>query len=360
MADEVAKQEINATRGTFEFVGIISNFDKNQEYEAQTSKGNSMRTLVFNLDTAEGHSHRLQLRAYQAEKVYFSKTEVDKDGNRKNDIKEVKWNDRLKFNMEGYQPIDRVSFHKGMTKDDKGNEKRATVHKLTYDAIPEVLEEFKVGDSVHVRGNIQIEDYTTRNGNTGTAVRLVPTSIFHTGEEVDFTSEKFAEKANFTQKIIIDEVEKSGTNEATITAIIIGNQRMGRQDFIMRDDVYTQYASLLQVIKSAKKYVSMTVFGSLVNGAVKEQEASEEFVEVMGVKVPVKSNPMQRQTGGNFVREFVINGIETKEGIPQVDNGTEYTEENVQQFIDQFIRPRQEFGESTNTVEKADAEDFVF
>ena len=49
-----------------------------------------MRTLVFNIDTAEGHSHRMQLRAYQSEKVYFSKTEVDKDGNRKNDVKEVK------------------------------------------------------------------------------------------------------------------------------------------------------------------------------------------------------------------------------------------------------------------------------
>ena len=125
MAEEVAKQEINITRGTFEFRGIISNLDKNQDVDGTTRKGNAMRSLVFNVDTAEGHSHRLQLRAYQAEKVYFSKTEVDKDGNRKNDIKEVKWNDRLKVDKlyeAGYLPIDRVSFHNGTQKDDNGKE----------------------------------------------------------------------------------------------------------------------------------------------------------------------------------------------------------------------------------------------
>ena len=119
MSEEAVKQEIPATRGTFEFRGIISNFDKNQEYESKTKKGNTMRTLVFSVDTAEGHTHRLQLRAYQAEKVYFSKTEVDKDGNRKNTIMDVKWNDRLKFNEEGFSPIDRVRFHNGMKTDER-------------------------------------------------------------------------------------------------------------------------------------------------------------------------------------------------------------------------------------------------
>lgn len=361
MAEEVAKQEINVTRGTFDFEGIITNFDKNQEVDSKTKKGNAMRSIVFNIDTAEGHSHRLQLRAYQSEKVYFSKTEVDKDGNRKNDIKEVKWNDRLKFNMEGYQPIDRVSFHKGKVTDDKGNEKRVTAHMLTFDAIPEILNEFKVGDSVHIFGNIQIEDYTMQNGNSGTAVRLVPTRIYHTSEDVDFTKEGFKETANFTQKLLVDEIEISGTNEATITGLIIGNQRMGRQDFIMRDKVYQNYASLLQVMKNANKYVSMTVFGTLVNGAAKEEEV-DEYVEIMGVKVKVEKNPMQRNTGGSFVREFLINGIETKDGVPQFDNGIEYTEENVQKFINQFIRARQEFGESTNTAEAktTSVDDFAF
>ena len=359
MSEAVVKQEINATRGTFEFKGIISNFDKNQEVDSKTKKGNSMRSLVFNIDTAEGHSHRLQLRAYQAEKVYFSKTEVDKDGNRKNDIKEVKWNDRLKFNMEGYQPIDKVSFHNGMTQDDKGNNKRVTSHTLTFDAIPEILNEFKVGDSVHVRGNIQIEDYTTQNGNKGTAVRLVPTNIYHTAEEIDFTKENFSEFANFTQRILVDEIETSGTNEATITGLIIGNQRMGRQDFIMKDEVYNDYSALLQVLKNKPKYPSMTIFGTLVNGASKAETNEVEYIEFEGVKIPVKNNPMKRNSANNFVREFLITGIETKDDIPQIDFN-EYNEENVQKFINQFIRAKQEFGESTDIAETTSADDFSF
>ena len=154
MSEAVAKQEINATKGTFEFRGIISNFDKNQEYESKTKKGNTMRTLVFNIDTAEGHSHRMQLRAYQSEKVYFSKTEVDKDGNRKNDVKEVKWNDRLKFNMEGYQPIDRVRFHNGKKVDESGKESRNSVSMLTFDSIPEINE--TLGRAI---GNTMLSQY---------------------------------------------------------------------------------------------------------------------------------------------------------------------------------------------------------
>lgn len=360
MAEEVAKQEINATRGTFEFRGIISNLDKNQDVDSTTKKGNAMRSLVFNIDTAEGHSHRLQLRAYQSEKVYFSKTEVDKDGNRKNDVKEVKWNDRLKFNKEGYQPIDRVRFHNGMKTDDNGKEIRNNVSMLTFDAIPEILKEFNVGDSVRITGNIQIEDYTMQNGNSGTAVRLIPTTIYHTSDVIDFTKEDFSEVANFTQRILVDEVEKTGSDEVVVTGIVIGNQRMGRQDFIFRETALQKYVNLLKVMKSAKKYVAMTVKGILNNGAAKE-EATEEFVEVMGVKVPVVQ---ARPTANSFVREFLVTDIVTGDSGDAIDNGIEYTEENVQQFIDQFIRARQEFGESTNTAKveetTSDADDFAF
>lgn len=353
MAEEVAKQEIAVTRGTVDFVGVISNFDKEQNYEGKTRKGNSMRTLVFNIDTAEGHSHRLQLRAYQADKVYFSKTQVDKDGNRKIDVKEVEWKNREKFDLEDYAPIDRVNFHYGMKKDEDGKESRNTVGILTYDAIPKILEEFKVGDSVRVVANLQIEDYTTQNGDSRTAVRLVPTRIFHTSEEVDFQKEDFAEVANFTQRILVDEIEKTGTDELTVTGLVIGNQRMGRQDFLFRDEAFKTYAGLLKIMKSKKKYVAMTVKGILNNGASKEAEP--EFVEVMGVKIPVEST---RPTGNSFVREFLVKTIVTegKDGVEE----DEYTEEDVQKFIDNFIRARQEFGEKTSKEEATDAEDFVF
>lgn len=354
MSEEAVKQEIPATRGTFEFRGIISNFDKNQEYESKTKKGNTMRTLVFSVDTAEGHTHRLQLRAYQAEKVYFSKTEVDKDGNRKNTIMDVKWNDRLKFNEEGFSPIDRVRFHNGMKTDENGKESRNSASMLTFDAIPEILKEFKVGDSIRVSGNIQIEDYTRQNGNTGTAVRLVPTAIHHSTEDVNFNDEKFTEVANFTQKILVDEIEKNGTNEIVVTGLVIGNQRMGRQDFIFRDDAIQKYGGLLQVIKSKKKYVALQIKGILNNGAAQE-EPEVKYTEVFGVKIPVVQ---ARPTGNAFIREFLVNDVITGEDGDAIDDTT-YTEENVQEFINNFIRAKEEFGEST-MVEDTKTADFLF
>lgn len=356
MAEEVAKQQIKPTSGTFTFVGILSNFDKNQKVDGVTRKNNAMRTLVFNVDTAEGHSHRLQLRAYQTENVYFSKTEVDKDGNRHTDTQQVKWNDRQKFNLEGYNPIDRVSYHYGTITDDKG-ERRATFSKLTFDAIPDILAEFKVGDSVRVVGNIEIEDYTSANGNSGTAVRLIPTRIFHTTEDVDFKSEKFTETANFSQKLLVDEVEKTGTDEMTVTGLIIGNQRIGRQDFIFRGDAYKTYMNLPNAFKTTPKYISMTVKGTLTN-AINKEEAEVEYVEVFGMKVP---KVRERETGNSFVREFVVKTVVTGEDGEAVCMGTEYTEADVQEFINTFIRARQEFGDkNTTNTESTDADDFAF
>ena len=51
--------------------------------------------------------------------------------------------------------------------------------------------------------------------------------------------------------------------------------------------------------------------------------------------------------------------IETKDDIPQIDFN-EYNEENVQKFINQFIRAKQEFGESTDIAETTSADDFSF
>lgn len=357
MAEEVLKQEINATRGSFHIRGIITSLDKEQEIESKTSKGNTMRRIVFNVDTAEGHSHRMQLMAYQGEKVYFSCTKVDDKGNRTNIVEEVKWNDRQKFNKEGFLPIDRVSFHCGMKKDDDGKESRATVSMLTFDAIPEILKEFSVGDSVNINGTLQIEEYTMQNGNTGKAVRMIPTRMFHTTEDVDFNADDFSEVANFTQVILMDEIEFTGTKEATITGLVIGNRRMGRQDFIYREDPavpdvkFSEYEDLLRVLKNEKKYVCAKVWGQMINGASKQEE-EVEYIVIKGVRVPKKVNPMERRGGNGFIREFLITGID----LENLDFES-YTEENVQQFIDTFIRAKEEFGESTST---SSADDFAF
>lgn len=361
MANENAKQAISETRGSFNFVGIISNLDKNQQSEKTTSKGNAMRELVFNLSTAEGHTHRMQIRAYQQENTYFVKN-FEENGERKRDIKQVKWADRKKFqgskDGEGYFPIDLMRYHFGKVIEN-GKEISSTKTNLTFDAIPELLEEFNTGDSVRVIGNIQIEDYTLSNGNTGTAVRLIPHTIYHTSEPVDFTKEDFKEYANFNQKILFDEVEKTGTNEATVTGIVIGNQRIGKQDFIFRGDAYEIYQPFLESIGSLKKYVAAEVQGILANTVETEDDGDNFIVLKGGARVP---RITKRPAAKSFIREFLVTGILTGEDGEAVDYDS-YNEENVQEFIDGFVRARQEFGKTTKEKEEEAekiGEDFSF
>ena len=344
MAEEAEKVTLKQTRSTFAFKGRITNFDETKPIEGKTSKGNPMRTLIFNIETAEGHIHKMQLRAYQRDKVYFSKFNKD-NKDKKSDIQEVKWEDRFTLDKE-YLPMDRVTYHKG--KDDKGKEVSVTA--LTFDAIPDIAQEFKVGDIVRVVGNIEIKEFEGRDGNMSNYVTLIPTRIFHSSD-LDFESEKFQECANFTSQFLIESAEKTGTKELTVTGISIGNRVIGRQDYIFRDKAYDAYEAFIRD-EANHKYTAIIANGILVNATEAEDKKEEYITTRTGKKIP----KISRTTVKSFVREFVVSEVVSEDGFIDYDT---YTEDNVQEFINDCIRARQEFGKST-TDETVKEEDFIF
>lgn len=350
------KQEIPAMRGTFAIRGIVTTFDKVEGFTQKTKTGKEMRRIRFNVSSNEGNIHSLQLQAFQSENVYFSGREKQDNGEEKMVTEQVAWNDRLKYKKEGFLPIDRVSYGlKKVVNPDTNKEENERHIKLTYDAIEDIYNLLEVGMSVYVRGNIQIEEYTAQNGEKRNTTRLIPTQISLTGAPIDFNAEDFKEEAVFELGVIAEDIEFSGTEEATITGLFIGNQRMGRQTLVVRNDDSLKdnpnfdLANLLnglRSVKAYKPYVYVTFVGNMINAA------NRETVETGAISNPFgfKNTPSPlRSSGRGFRREFLCSGV--VEELIDVDT---YTPENVDQFIAQFINPKNEFADA------APADDFAF
>lgn len=358
MADkeQKQKQEIPAMRGMFEIRGIVTTFDKVEGFTHKTKKGKEMRRIRFSVASSEGNIHSLQLQAFQSENVYFSGKEKQEDGSEKTVIEQVAWNDRLKYKKEGFSPIDRVSY--GLQKvvnPDTNKEENKKEMKLTYDAIEDIYNLLEVGASVYVRGNIQVEEYTAQNGEKRNTTRLIPTQISLTQNPIDFHAETFKETASFELCVIAEDIEFSGTEEATITGLFIGNQRMGRQTLVVRNDEsladneHFDLSNLLdglRNVKASKPYVALTFVGNMINAANHEVEEPETVSNPFGFKNT--PSPL-RKTSSGFRREFLCSGV--VEELIDVDT---YTPENVDAFIAQFITPKNEFAET------APADDFAF
>ena len=350
------KQEIPAMRGTFAIRGIVTTFDKVEGFVQKTKTGKEMRRIRFSVTSSEGNIHSLQLQSFQSENVYFSGREKQEDGTEKIVTEQVAWNNRLKYKKEGFLPIDRVSYGlKKVVNPDTNKEENERHIKLTYDAIEDIYNSLEVGMSVYVRGNIQVEEYTAQNGEKRNTTRLIPNQISLTGSPIDFNAEDFKEQAVFELGVIAEDIEFSGTEEATITGLFIGNQRLGRQTLVVRNDEcfkddpefdLTNLLNGLRSVKAYKPYVCLTFVGNMVNAAgreVAEPEATTNPFKFKNTKSPL------RPTGSGFRREFLCKGV-----IDSLIDMDTYTPENVDQFIAQFIAPKDEFADA------APADDFAF
>lgn len=351
------KQEIPAMRGTFAIRGIVTTFDKVEGFTQETKKGNTMRRIRFNVSSSEGNIHSLQLQAFQTEYVYFSGREKQENGEEKNVVEQVKWNDRLKYRKEGFTPIDRISYGlKKVVNPETNREENERHTKLTYDAIEDIYNLLEVGMSVYVRGNIQVEEYTAQNGEKRNTTRLIPTQISLTGAPIDFNAEDFKEEAVFELGVIAEDIEFSGTQEATVTGLFIGNQRMGRQTLVVRNDeslkdnpdfdLENLLTGLRNVKAYNKSYVYLTFVGNMINAANRETVETEAISNPFGFK---DTHSPLRSSGRGFRREFLCTGV-----VEELIDTDTYTPENVDQFISQFINPKQEFADATP------ADDFAF
>jgi hypothetical protein len=178
------EKKLIQTKSFFTMSGIIIGKDnpknENNGYKSGTTSNNkNYRGLKFLLKTNDNNLIPVEIFGTEKDFVYaFNKTSKQ--------TQKIAWKDRTKELPKGFNFI----------------------YPEAYDLVETVMKNYKDGDSVYVNGEIQVSDYYNEEvGKNIVQKRFTIKNMGKLKNEINFEVEDFVEKNNFTQEIIIGEVE---------------------------------------------------------------------------------------------------------------------------------------------------------
>lgn len=314
---------IPQTRGKFEVCGKVTRRDESNFYTQGTTRdAKPYRSVSFGVQFDRDKTIFVRLFGMPQESVYFSKSD-QVNGKRETVTQAVAWQDRLKFREEGYRMIG-ITCGCSRKIDPKTGNERNDVKTLTpYDACEEMLN-LKDGDSVYVRGDISYSEYNDRK-RTDFEIKQVSLC-----KPIDFDDPAFTPRANFQQKMVIVDIQKSEENpeETSVLGEVVGYNSIDDAEFFVRNPVL---ARTLQ--KKLKPYMCIEVYGDI------DVETNQDTVEVddeWGT-----TNPMRRQRAPQ-VRKMIITGADPD----SIDEET-YSQEAMENAFDRMFalrKAKDEFG----------------
>lgn len=324
------------TKGSFEIRGKISGVEKDGFYkEGVSTTGNKWRRINFGVNYDEHATVFVGLNGSPREKVYFSKRNKEA---KKPETKAVNWNDRNKFNEDGYRLIGI-----GCGLEQKRNEKGAieNVNKtlVEYDACEYMKDILEDDMDVFVRGDIDFRSYENDKGEIKRSVNYTPKSIYACKAPIDFDAEDFEPRHEFKQTIVFREITKEmeddkETGRFVVSAWIVKYNSIENADFIIEDK---SLANLFK--KNLKEYTSIDVHGKIncrtIVETVTEEDCWGQRSEMDRVSHPV-------------VREMIITGA-----IPASIDKSTYSEKEMNAAFEAIRKDKnaeENFGDSDTSA----------
>ena len=337
--------ELKPTYGNFVARGIVTGLTKENAFtEGQKEGGNPWKKVQFGLKVSETQFVYVELMGSKTESVryVFRNPETKKLVN--DEYYTVLWKDRYKKDKvkENYELSMGVTV--GLERDEECKKKDNQV--LTaYDAVDYIKKYLKDGDSVYVRGQLQITEY---NGKP--QEKYVIQKIYLTSKPVDFKAEDFDVEASFNQEIVFLNNFEDIKGRTLINTNIIykkdGVTTFVPYTFVIDPEKYKndekKYASIKKLVESFKKLEygsTIRVYGNINHGAILQQE---EIDDDFGGFTPKG----QEQYIRNTVKELEITGADGKTLIRGL-----YTEE------DFYVNNDNPFAESNNNEKHIDIDD---
>lgn len=263
------------TKGTFQIKGIVSGTKKDTFYsEKKTKNDKLMRKVNFGIEYEKGHTVYVTLQSMENDYAYFSKREKDETTNEtKNVTEKVSWADRFSFNKEGFR-IMGVNCGLEKTVNEAGetvNDKKIFTE---FDACLYISENLKDGDSVYVRGSIDISSFADDKNNKITSLKLKPSQISLCKSPIDFDDQKFEVVNEFKMPIVLAGIEKevddkgNDTKRFVLLSKVINYSTIETYGFII-DEKQEKFARNLRKLKAystfeVKGYISNTILSEEV------------------------------------------------------------------------------------------------
>lgn len=336
---EVQKQEIPAMYGDFNVRGKVEVLNK-ENFISQTKNQKERRSLTIGLRTAKNNLIYIAMNGFEQNEVYFVKRDEE---TKKSETKVIPWSDRLDFDMEGFAPMSRVDIgvEQTVTADGKKENVRHTL--IMFDALKEIYDHVNVGDELRIRGNVSVESYKDKNGETKNSVRLNPSAIYKLVSPLDFDAEDFAETNVMNQTIIANDIEiDEKTNRGVISGKVIGNKRTGVIEITVLEDK-TNELKMIQRRVQEYPFMAFRVQARIAN----ESNATpvEEVSDFWGF-----ATKTEKRESSRTIYQYV--GI-----VNDSQDIDTYTEENIKEFEDTFCRGQEEFGANSVSGNKGSEND---
>lgn len=337
-------------RGNFEIRGIINGTESDRFFtEKKTRTGGDFANVNFGVEYDAGSTIYMTLNGMTRDKVYFSKRV---DGG-KTETKEVIWANRNKPQGDGWRLI---GINLGITKiqDKDGkivNDKKTMTE---YDATKYIRDNLKDDSSVFIKGNIEYDSYTDKDGNIRRSVKYVPTQVSLCAKDIDFDEfdgETKKPKHAFTQTIIFTGIDKERddnekeTGRYVVNAKVVNYNNIQDVEYIISD---SKLANLFR--KNLKVYNAIEVFGRIqVTHSIESVSDNDGWGE---------ANEMKRVNAPTKV-ELLVTGAD-----PHTIDKETYNAKNIEDAMKQIKasqRAKESFGESktTNDVDDWSTDDDI-
>lgn len=334
------KMDLAQTRGQFVLKGVVTRTESDNFFKTITTKtGKEMRLVQFGVNTQPDSTIYIDLNGMPQENVWFSKSEKDESGKRKNVTKQIPWQDRFTFKEDGYNMIGvHLGIEKVLDKDGKEVNNKKVLH--SFDACQAIANNLKDDVSVFVRGNIEFGSYE-RNGETKHSTKFVPNQI-SLCKPVDFENPDFTPTADFKQRIVFMGIKPNEEQKKYIVSAKIVNY-----DSVEDTEFVIDRPELAKMFKKhLKPYTSIDVSGFIrVEKEVEEVVTEEDYWG--------ERNSMTR-INGSTTRELVITGAD-----PTTIDKEEYSEEKMDKALEMLRQDKQsndDWGSSNNLSSDDDDE----
>lgn len=290
--------ELPQTKGEFQIRGKVQGVEKENFYkEIKTKNGNDFRVVNFGVTYEDKATVYINLNGMPRDKVHFSKRNPE---TKKVDTKAVDWTDRNKFNEDGYNLIG-ISCGLQQTRNEKGKIDNVIKTLVEYDAC-EYLNAYLEDDlDVYIRGAIEFNSFTNKNGDVNCRVNYKPGKIYACKQPIDFGVDGYEPQHDFKQTIVFKEITQEMENDKptgrlVVSAWIVNYASIENADFIIEDK---SLANLFK--KNLKSNTAITVWGELISRTVVEEVSTEDCWG--------KKSNMDR-VNNPTVREMIITGAD--------------------------------------------------
>lgn len=291
--------DLKQTTSTFQLRGVVTGVKSKRFYTSGTTKNySSWNAIEFGVMVNDKKPIYVKMNGFPRNEVYYYKRG---ENGAKGTTQRVSWANRKQSPGDGYRLIG-VNISTGKSSDGKNVNEMFT----EWDAIEYLRDNLNDGDSVFIRGNVEFDTYTDKNGNVQRKITLVPNQVFYTQDPVDFNADDFEEEALFENVLVYTGIEKEmDENDKHTGRFILTGYSVKYNDIVpIQFIVDADHAKLAANLKKKMKpYNSIHVYGKInvsVDTSVVEESSSND--DGWGED----SKMEQRRVNAPIRREYIV------------------------------------------------------